>query len=257
MRADDGNRKLNFHMFNAHQPLFSEKDKETAVTIHPGAEQAFQALSVAERELIYLESRNHDGCFKAAVLFGMFISLCPASQQLSVQIMDEEPVLIDTRHYVLDLAIKGPKLHTVSVINANGGWSLHTGSRDEEPHCILTFPLPVPPSPTSWSSSSADPDAAPLCVLDMTRLQYGASARGPHQENYFLGTQKAFMRSMDRVCASVEVVGRIEVEEGPLVCTRDLLSLNAHAQLKRWLVIFPRRFEQAADSPASCRVGSA
>ena len=62
--------------------------------ISPEAFPEVQTLSFAKRELIYHESRGHDGCYKAIELYQQFFDLCPQGQKLSIQIKNEAPVLV-------------------------------------------------------------------------------------------------------------------------------------------------------------------
>lgn len=63
--------------------------------ISPETHPSVHTISFAQRELIYHESRGHDGRYKATSLYQYFLELCTAGQKLSIQIKSEPLVLVD------------------------------------------------------------------------------------------------------------------------------------------------------------------
>ncbi|KAH6694813.1 hypothetical protein BKA61DRAFT_584149 [Leptodontidium sp. MPI-SDFR-AT-0119] len=75
--------------------------------------------------------------------------------------------------------------------NANGGRSISTGAKDDERHCVISFPHPSKPCEDF--------------VVNITRMQYGEKARGPLGENYFMGSGKDFAASFEPICESIKL----------------------------------------------------
>jgi hypothetical protein len=160
---------------------------------HPTAGPTVRSLTFAQRELIYHESRDHDGCYKALALYQHFLDLCPVGQKLSIQIKNEEPVLVDRYpRSILEFKMKGPKQITISTGLPTAG-TIVIGSEQESLHSVLAFPRP--------GSKFCD------FVVDMTRMQFGEAGRGTFGEPYFLGSTDAFMDIMKNVCDEVEELG--------------------------------------------------
>jgi hypothetical protein len=153
------------------------------------AQPELQALSFAQRELIYHESRGHDGCYKAIALYQHFFELCPLGQALSIQIKNETPVLVS--HFsrsILEFKMKGPKLLTVSTgMKGTGnpdekGGTIVTRRDQENLHSALGFAAP--------GSGHVD------FVVDMTRMQWGEAGRGSLGELCYLGSMAGYYRAM-------------------------------------------------------------
>jgi hypothetical protein len=78
----------------------------------PNAFPAAQALTFAQREFIYHESRGHDGCYKALALYQAFFDLCPLDQQVSIQIKKENPILVTPfLRQIVEFQLKGYDCH--------------------------------------------------------------------------------------------------------------------------------------------------
>lgn len=79
---------------------------------------------------------------------------------------------------------------------------MSTGSRDNETHCVLGFP-----------HESA---AGMMFIVDMSRMQYGAAARGSYGDNYFLGSFSDFDDSMKNICTElikIETSRRVDIQD--------------------------------------------
>lgn len=174
--------------------MFVPNGKDVAVTEYPSltcsisadAEPEVHALTSAEREIIYHESHDHDGCYKAIALFQHFFEICPPDQMLFVQIKGEEPVLIPTApRIIMEFTMTGPKLLSITTVLPEGP-SVVTGSENKSPHSVMGFGKP--------GSDQVD------YVVDMTSMQWGEAGRGRYGEPYFLGDVDEFEKSMRRVC---------------------------------------------------------
>ncbi|PMD17196.1 hypothetical protein NA56DRAFT_648917 [Hyaloscypha hepaticicola] len=185
-----------------------------------------QALPFAQRELIYHESRGHDGCYKAIELYQHFFELCPPGQTLSIQIKNERPVLVSPfSRRILEFKMKGPKLLTVStgmkVVGNPGekGGTIVTGRDQESLHSALGFAAP--------GSGHVD------FVVDMTRMQWGEAGRGLLGELYCLGSVAGYYRAMENVCDDIEEVGNGATHVAPSIHTEAMKSC-ARRVWERW-----------------------
>lgn len=142
-----------------------------------------KTLSFAQREYIYQESRGHDGCYKAIALYQAFFDLCPANQQLSIQIKKEDPALVSPfLRQIMEFKLQGPKLTVIAtgMKGIDGAKTVITGLEQESLHSVLGF--------SDSGSSNVD------YVVDMTRMQFGNAGRGSFGELYFLGTTADFSK---------------------------------------------------------------
>ncbi|PBP25197.1 hypothetical protein BUE80_DR004048, partial [Diplocarpon rosae] len=200
---------------------------------HPNAGWAVHNLSWVEKELIFQETRNHDGCYKAIGLFQYFFDWCPAEQKVLIQVPDEKPLLVGIQHCrMFEFSVQGPKNHIRSTLEKRdslpGGQHITpiTGSRYSEPHCVMGFLRPscisVPQLKTSYY------------VADMARMQYGRDALGPRGETYFIGSMYEFERSMRNVCENLTLdhVRATRLGDNHPVTAR--LKLCAERAFKRW-----------------------
>ena len=76
--------KKSIHRFIPHRDTSSEYILATCL-VHPDAAPEVHALSLADRDLIFNETRGHNGCYKAAGLYHDFFDLCPPGQKLTIQ----------------------------------------------------------------------------------------------------------------------------------------------------------------------------
>jgi hypothetical protein len=188
------------------------------------AEPDVQALPFAQRELIYHESRGHDGCYKAIELYQHFFDLCPAGQQLSVQLKNEPPVLVSPfARRILEFKMKGPKLLTLSTgMRTEGsekGGTIVTGLSQESLHSALGFAGP--------GSGNVD------FVVDMTRMQWSEAGRGQFGELYYLGSVDPYYKVMENVCDDIEELGKGATHVAPSVHTKPMEAC-ARRVWKRW-----------------------
>jgi len=199
-------KQVHLHAFST--DLDSDEVTGTPSTndmICPNAVPKVHDLTFAQRELIYHESRGHDGCYKPLALYQHFFDLCPPGQKLSIQIKKEPSVLVDlfTRR-ILKFQMKGPKLLTLSsgVKTQDGSaGTIITGFGQESLHSVLGFAGP----------GSANVDF----VVDMSRMQWGEAGRGSFGELYYLGTTDKFFEIMENVCDDIEEVGNAATHVGP------------------------------------------
>jgi hypothetical protein len=185
-------KQIHLHVFGPDSDGFTST-LSTYDAVHPTASPTVHNLTFAQRGLIYHESRDHDGCDKALALYQHFFDICPVGQKLSIQIKNEEPVLVDPYpRSILEFKTKGPKQITISTGLPTAG-NIVIGSEQESLHSVLAFPRP----------------GSKLCdfVVDMTRMQFGEGGRGSFREPYFLGTTEAFFDIMTNVCDEVEELG--------------------------------------------------
>ncbi|KAE9376045.1 hypothetical protein N431DRAFT_543395 [Stipitochalara longipes BDJ] len=176
----------------------------TICLIHPGANKRVKAFSIAQRELLYYHTRYHDGCYKAGGLYQFFFELCPG-QKISIQLTDEEPIIIDLKTgQLVKLQIHGPKLTFITTITSGPPFKTDTynnGQKNNEPHLVVMFPHPQYPDGIEQRF-----------VVDMTRMQYGEAGRGLHGENYLLGTSSQFHDSMNNICAQARVTRTLSLK---------------------------------------------
>ncbi|KAI6711912.1 hypothetical protein JHW43_005577 [Diplocarpon mali] len=196
-KMDGRNRSL--HRFlELDRPSPNERYPATTCEPHPNAGWDVQNLSWAEKELVFQETRNHDGCYKAIGLLQYFFDWCPAEQKIMIQIADEvskaplpltyrKPCLVDMQHCrMFEFSVEGPKNHIRSTLEKRGSLpgGQHitpvTGSRHIEPHCVMGFLRPGCIS-VPWLKTS-------YYVADLARMQYGRNALGPRGETYFIGS---------------------------------------------------------------------
>ena len=190
------------------------------------ASSQVQALPFSQRELIYHESRGHDGCYKAIELYQEFFELCPPGQKLSIQIKNEEPVLVSpfTRN-ILEFTMKGPKLLTIStgmkMSDSEDGviGTIITGVDQESLHSALGFAGP----------GSANVDF----VVDMTRMQWGEAGRGRFGELYYLGSVDGYYGIMKNVCEGIEEAGLGATHVAPSIHTKSMAAC-AKRVWERW-----------------------
>ena len=218
-------QQVHFHAFRI------ESDQVTGTPsindiIDRDAPLEVQALPFAQRELIYHESRGHDGCYKAIALYQHFFDLCPPGQTLSIQIKNETPVLVSPfSRNILEIKMKGPKLLTVSTgMKAKGnpgekGGTIVTGRDQESLHSALGFAAP--------GSGHVD------FVVDMTRMQWGQAGRGSLGELYYLGSVAGYYRAMKNVCDDIEDVGNGATHVGPSMHT-EAMEACARRVWERW-----------------------
>jgi len=143
--------------------------------------------------VIYHEAHDHDACYQEIALFQLFFELCPQEQNLSIQITNEEPVLIDLKpRQILEFKLKGPKLLSVTAVKSSGP-SLVTGLKEDGLHAVWGFPR--------LGSQNLD------LVVDMARMQWGDSGRRAYGEKYYMGTIDGFFDVMEKVCGDMEEQG--------------------------------------------------
>ncbi|CZR58252.1 uncharacterized protein PAC_08143 [Phialocephala subalpina] len=195
--------QVRLHVFG----IDSDSDEVTGTPsmndiIHPDASPELQALTFAQRESIYHESRGHDGCYKAILLYQHLFDLCPAGQKLSIQIKNEAPVLVDpSARKILEFKMNGPKLLTISTGLKGKDGAILTGLGQESSHSVLGF--------SCRGSGVVD------FVVDMTRMQWGEAGRGSFGETCYLGTEAGFVDIMANVCDGVKEVGHDATHVGP------------------------------------------
>ncbi|KAK2630003.1 hypothetical protein QTJ16_000823 [Diplocarpon rosae] len=86
----DGRSVASLHRFlELEKPPPDERYPAATCEPHPNAGWAVHNLSWVEKELIFQETRNHDGCYKAIGLFQYFFDWCPAEQKVLIQVPDE------------------------------------------------------------------------------------------------------------------------------------------------------------------------
>ncbi|RDL38387.1 uncharacterized protein BP5553_02727 [Venustampulla echinocandica] len=175
-------RKQSLNQFVTFEEPLPADIASTTILIHPDAAPSVQALTFAQRELIYHETHSSDGCLKAIALFQFFFDLCSPGQKLSIQLTNEfisernansqgpqEPTIVDIHaRDVLKFISKGPKLHSIVALPPTK--VLINGSRENEPHAVLQF---------------YSPRDLHHFIVDMTRMQYGEAGR----RNLFLGNR--------------------------------------------------------------------
>ncbi|TGO23565.1 hypothetical protein BPAE_0128g00170 [Botrytis paeoniae] len=217
-------QKINVHTFhyNASTPDSTQDlALETSTTpatciIHPSCEIATRSLSSTQLENIFYESRSHDGCYKALILFQEFFSFCSSDQQLSIQIKNEESVLVNPfPRSIIEFKLTGPKLMSAQSLKLrNGGATYITGGENEGFHSILGFPKP-------GTSVGQIVNLDEFFVVDMTRMQWGK--RGIFGGPYFLGKGGDWQDAMDTICNDME-----ELEIGA-----SWILENQHIELMR------------------------
>ncbi|TVY58054.1 hypothetical protein LSUE1_G009562 [Lachnellula suecica] len=159
----------------------------TIFSIHPDAERPTKALSFADRELIYHLTHGHDGCFVAIGLYQLFLELCPPEQELSLQITNETPIIVNPQEReITEFSVQGPVLQSISII-PSGPLTLMGGFEDNSVHAVLSFPV----------------RGGDDFVVDMTRMQYGTAGRGTYGENYFFGLWDDYNKSMAKICSGI------------------------------------------------------
>jgi MYND finger len=215
-------KKIHLHVFR----IDSDEITGTSSTndiICPDAVPAVHALPFVQRELIYHESRGHDGCYNAIELYQQFFDLCPPGQALSIQLKNELPVQVSpfTRR-ILEFKMKGPKLLTISTgmrTRENKKGTIITGLEQESLHSVLGFAGP--------KSENVD------FVVDMTRMQWGESGRGQYGELYYLGSLAGYYEVMGKVCDGIEELGKGATHVAPSEHTKAMESC-ARRVWKRW-----------------------
>ena len=83
--------KKNYHEFQVLNPPPKPGSESTICEYIPteDVKTKYPSLGFAQRELVYYETRSHDGCYKAVGLFELFFGLCPKGQTVSIQITNE------------------------------------------------------------------------------------------------------------------------------------------------------------------------
>lgn len=94
---------------------------------------------------------------------------------------------------------------------------MHTGTQEDEKHCVLGFVY----------HGISTPKDLQVMMLDMTRMQYGEAGQGTYGENYFMGTLDMFSASMKEICEDYEFEGLIKL--GPAEDERLNARLKACA----------------------------
>jgi hypothetical protein len=69
--------------------MSAQENPSTTCAIHPDASQAVRALTPAQLEDIYYETRAYNGCYKAVAMYQHFFELCSPGQKLSIRISNE------------------------------------------------------------------------------------------------------------------------------------------------------------------------
>ncbi|KAF5869546.1 uncharacterized protein Bfra_010740 [Botrytis fragariae] len=217
-------QKINVHTFHydtstpdSTQDLTLETSTTLATcTIHPSCDLATRPLSSTQLEDIFYESRSHDGCYKALMLFQEFFSFCSSDQQLSIQIKNEEAILVDPfPRSIIEFKLTGPKLMSVQSLQLrNGGATYITGGENEGFHSTLGFPKP-------GTSVGQIVNLDDFFVVDMTRMQWGK--RGMFGKPYFLGKGGDWQDAMDIICDDMEELG----------IGASWISENQHTELMR------------------------
>jgi hypothetical protein len=82
-------REAKFNIFEPYTESATSDPPSTICPIHPKAAPNVQALTHKQRELLYHETRGHDGYFKAIGLFQFFFELCPPGQRVLIQLTNE------------------------------------------------------------------------------------------------------------------------------------------------------------------------
>ncbi|KAF7932479.1 uncharacterized protein EAE98_003778 [Botrytis deweyae] len=201
-------QKINVHTFHhdastpdSTQDLALETSTTQATcTIHPSCDVATRSLSSTQLENIFYESRSHDGCYKALILFQEFFAFCSSDQQLSIQIKNEEAVLVNPfPRSIIEFKLTGPKVMSVQSLKLrNGGATYITGGENEGFHSILGFPKP-------GTSVGQIVNFDEFFVVDMTRMQWGKL--GKFDEPYFLGKGGDWQDAMDTICDDMKELG--------------------------------------------------
>ncbi|KAF7940736.1 uncharacterized protein EAE97_006922 [Botrytis byssoidea] len=201
-------KKINVHTFH-HDASTPDSTQDQALetsttqaisTIHPSCDIATRSLSPTQLENIFYESRSHDACHKALILFKKKFAFCSSDQQLSIQIKNEDAVLIDPFPLsIIEYKLTGLKLMSVQSLKlGNGGATYITGGENEGFHSILGFPKP-------GTSVGQIVNLDDFFVVDMTRMQWGK--RGIFDEPYFLGKGRDWQDAMDTICDDMKELG--------------------------------------------------
>jgi hypothetical protein len=113
----------------------SGSPSQASCQIHSNADRKIHDLTSTQRDAIFDETHNHDGCYKAIAMYQHFFELCPPGQKLSIQIAGEEPVLVDLfPRQILEFKIQHPKL--LSVTQILPGKVLVTGGQEDALHAV-------------------------------------------------------------------------------------------------------------------------
>lgn len=88
-RASISHRKFNVFERCANSSTLDPGPPSAICSIHPDAPPEVKALTFAQRELIYHQTRGHDSCYKAMGIFEFFFQLCTPGQKLKIQLRDE------------------------------------------------------------------------------------------------------------------------------------------------------------------------
>ncbi|KAF7882725.1 uncharacterized protein EAF02_006088 [Botrytis sinoallii] len=185
-------QKINVHTFHhdastpdSTQDLALETSTTQATcTIHPSCDVATRSLSSTQLENIFYESRSHDGCYKALILFQEFFAFF---------LVNPFP------RSIIEFKVTGPKLMSVQSLKLrNGGATYITGGENEGFHSILGFPKP-------GTSVGQIVNFDEFFVVDMTRMQWGKL--GIFGEPYFLGKGGDWQDAMDTICDDMKELG--------------------------------------------------
>ncbi|KAH6694814.1 hypothetical protein BKA61DRAFT_662751 [Leptodontidium sp. MPI-SDFR-AT-0119] len=206
------------HMFDTDTETGTPSSTNPPATcsIHPYASVGVKGHSRADLDLIFHETRGQNGCYNATGMYQDFFALCPEGQQVSIQIANEDPVLIDaTARMVFEYTLHAPKHDIRSIIQQTSSgsdfssddklWYFSSGASDSENHCVLAFRHPENSDVFSKEN---------YFIVDMTRLQYGEAGYGTYGETYFLGTYEDYPTSMAKICGELEFRGMTTATTG-------------------------------------------
>ncbi|KAL2068624.1 hypothetical protein VTL71DRAFT_14961 [Oculimacula yallundae] len=188
------------------------KNPPATCELHSFASEGVKALSLADRDLIFHETRGQNGCYNATGMYQDFFALCPKGQEISVQIGNETPVIIDATHrLIFEYTIHDPK-HDIRSVMENSGynnkklWYTSSGAKSGENHCVMAFlPQPHPFLQLSSYIKGGEIDLSKFLIVDMTRLQYGEASFGTYGETYFLGPFAKYIESMKHICGDLRL----------------------------------------------------
>lgn len=148
----------------------------------------------------------------------------------------------------IQFRLKDPSHHTI-VGKTTSPYTMLTGSRNLEWHCVVGIPIP-PSSPLCTTSEKGGrPSVRHLfrkkkeldnyLILDMTRMQYGLNAlveNGTVAQTYFLGSWRDYVESMKGICGKivdVEILGS-DTDGGDRSALGKRLDECAVEALRRW-----------------------
>ncbi|KAH6722623.1 hypothetical protein BKA61DRAFT_729934 [Leptodontidium sp. MPI-SDFR-AT-0119] len=183
--------RRSLHQFEQVNDAPSSIESTAMCKVSPNAGPEVKNLTVAQLDSIYYESLGHNGCYSSISLYQYFFQLCPPDQRISIQIKNEEPVIVDpSTRQTIEFGIMGPKPWTV-VLKDSSPSTLLNGGKDGDAHAILGFPYP--------GSKFVN------AVVDLSRMQYGEVGRGSFGEFYFVGSYEDYCDSTEKnICTQLQ-----------------------------------------------------